>query len=114
MANTGDVGWAALPPIITTRAFRDHVWNRQNGEFGATLSLTLGNTSANCLTCSADVGIFQSTGSIQNFEINITYINLRTRSKRLVRCTICFFKMEWMPDLVIGLFINHYEVGRSI
>jgi insertion element IS1 protein InsB len=42
------------------------------------------------------------------------YINLRTRSKRLVRRTICFSKTEWMPDLVIGLFINRYEVGWSI
>jgi hypothetical protein len=41
-------------------------------------------------------------------------INLRTRIKRLVRRTICFTKMEHMHELVIGLFINRYEFGRSI
>ena len=39
------------------------------------------------------------------------YINSRTRSKRLGRRTICFSKMEGMPDLVIGLLINRPE-GR--
>ena len=41
-------------------------------------------------------------------------INLRTRIKRLVRRTICFSKTERMHDLVIGLFINRYEFGRSL
>src|SRR6266849_6422146 len=36
-------------------------------------------------------------------------ITLRTRSKRLVRRTICFSKATTMHDLVIGLFINRYE-----
>jgi len=34
--------------------------------------------------------------------------------KRLVRRTLCFSKRESMHDLVIGLFINRYEFGRSI
>ena len=42
------------------------------------------------------------------------HINLRTRSKRLVRRTICFSKTERMHDLVIGLFINRYEFGVSV
>jgi insertion element IS1 protein InsB len=42
------------------------------------------------------------------------HINLRTRIKRLVRRMICFSKTERMHDLVIGLFINRYEFGRSI
>ena len=42
------------------------------------------------------------------------HINLRTRIKRLVRRTIGFSKTERMHDLVIGLFINRYEFGRSI
>jgi insertion element IS1 protein InsB len=41
-------------------------------------------------------------------------INLRTRIKRWVRRTICLSKTECMHDLVIGLFINRYEVGRAI
>jgi insertion element IS1 protein InsB len=48
----------------------------------------------------------------QKFESK--HINLRTRIKRLVRRTICFSKTERMPDLVIGLFINRYELGVTI
>jgi hypothetical protein len=33
---------------------------------------------------------------------------------RLVRRTICFSKTERMHDLVIGLFVNRYELGRAI
>lgn len=47
-------------------------------------------------------------------RIESKHINLRTRIKRLVRRTICFSKMEWMHDLVIGLFVNPYEFGRAI
>ena len=42
------------------------------------------------------------------------HINLRTRSKQLVRRTLCFSKTEHMHDLVIGLFINRYEFGQPI
>jgi insertion element IS1 protein InsB len=47
-------------------------------------------------------------------KIESKHINLRTRIKRLVRRTICFSKTEHMHDLVIGLFINRYEFGRTI
>jgi len=47
-------------------------------------------------------------------KIESKHINLRTRIKRLVRRTLCFSKLESMHDLVIGLFINRYEFGRSI
>jgi insertion element IS1 protein InsB len=47
-------------------------------------------------------------------KIESKHIRLRTRIKRLVRRTICFSKTERMHDLVIGLFINRYEFGRSI
>ena len=47
-------------------------------------------------------------------KIESKHINLRTRIKRLVRCTICFSKSEYMHDLVIGLFVNRYEFGRAI
>jgi len=47
-------------------------------------------------------------------RIESKHIHLRTRSKRLVRRTICFAKTACMRDLVIGLFVNRYEFGRAI
>jgi insertion element IS1 protein InsB len=55
-----------------------------------------------------------AVGKEHTQKIESKHINLRTRIKRLVRCTICFSKMEHMHDLVIGLFINRYEFGRLI
>ena len=43
--------------------------------------------------------------------IESKHINLRTRSKRFRRRTLCCSKTERMHDLVIGLFINRYEFG---
>ena len=47
-------------------------------------------------------------------KIESKHINLRTRIKRLMRCTICFSKTEQMHDLVIGLCINRYECGQAL
>jgi insertion element IS1 protein InsB len=47
-------------------------------------------------------------------KIASQYLHLRTRIKRWVRRTLCFCKTERMPDLVIGLFINRYELGRLL
>jgi insertion element IS1 protein InsB len=47
-------------------------------------------------------------------KIERKHSHLRTRIKRLVRCTWCFSKTEQMHDLVIGLFINRYEFGLSL
>src|SRR5437879_1364607 len=55
-----------------------------------------------------------TVGKANTQKIESKHINLRTRSKRLVRRTICFSKTERMHDLVIGLFINRYEFGRLI
>jgi insertion element IS1 protein InsB len=55
-----------------------------------------------------------TVGKAHRQRIESKHINLRTRIKRLVRRTSCFSKTERMPDLVIGLFINRYEFGRSI
>lgn len=41
-------------------------------------------------------------------------LTLRTRSKRLARNTICFSKSVFMPDTVIGLFVNRYEFGTPL
>ncbi len=55
-----------------------------------------------------------TVGKANTQKIESKHINLRTRIKRLVRRTICFSKTTTMHDLVIGLFINRYEFGRSI
>jgi len=53
-------------------------------------------------------------GKAHTQKIESKHINLRTRSKRLVRRTICFSKTTTMHDLVLGLFINRYEFGVAI
>ena len=50
-------------------------------------------------------------GKRKTQRIEQKHLRLRTRIKRLVRKTICFSKTEEMHDIVIGLFINHYEFG---
>jgi insertion element IS1 protein InsB len=47
-------------------------------------------------------------------KIERKHLTLRTRIKRLQRKTICFSKIAPMHDLVIGLYINQYEFGRTI
>ncbi|WP_416431168.1 IS1 family transposase [Piscirickettsia salmonis] len=46
--------------------------------------------------------------------IECKHVTLRIRIKRLVRKTICFSKCEKMHDVVIGLFINKFELGKAI
>jgi len=41
-------------------------------------------------------------------------LTLRTRIKRLTRKTICFSKLEFMHDTVIGLVINILEFGCCV
>jgi insertion element IS1 protein InsB len=55
-----------------------------------------------------------TVGKANTQKIERKHIHVRTRLKRLVRRTICFSKTERMYDLVIGLFINRYEFGRSL
>jgi insertion element IS1 protein InsB len=55
-----------------------------------------------------------TVGKQHTQKIESKHINLRTRIKRLVRRTICFSKTECMHDLVIGLFVNRYEFGRTV
>ena len=47
-------------------------------------------------------------------KIERKYLTLRTRIKRLTRRTICFSKSIQMHDIVIGLFVNRYELGLLI
>ena len=44
-------------------------------------------------------------------KIERKHLTLRTRIKRLARQTIGFSKTRQMHDIVIGLFINRYELG---
>jgi len=47
-------------------------------------------------------------------RIERKHLDFRTRLKRLARKTICFSKSVEMHDIVIGLFINRYEFGRTV
>ena len=47
-------------------------------------------------------------------QIERKHLTLRTRIKRLVRKTIGFSKSTQMHDIVIGLFVNRYALGRTV
>jgi IS1 family transposase/transposase-like protein len=47
-------------------------------------------------------------------KIERKHLTLRTRIKRLTRKTICFSKSIQMHDIVIGLFVNRYALGRAV
>jgi insertion element IS1 protein InsB len=47
-------------------------------------------------------------------QIERKHLTLRTRIKRLARKTLCFSKSSELHDIVIGLFVNRYEVGLSV
>ena len=47
-------------------------------------------------------------------KIERKHLTLRARIKRLARKTICFSKSVQRHDIVIGLFVNRYEVGLQI
>jgi insertion element IS1 protein InsB len=53
-------------------------------------------------------------GKCNTQKIERKHLTLRTRIKRLARKTICFSKSVQLHDIVIGLFINRYEFGRTI
>ena len=50
-------------------------------------------------------------GKLPMQRIERKHLTLRTRLKRLNRQTLCFSRSIAMHDVVIGLFINHYEFG---
>ena len=53
-------------------------------------------------------------GKRRTQQLERKHLPLRTRSKRLVRKTICFSRSAQMHDLIIGLFINRFEFGLPI
>lgn len=56
----------------------------------------------------------QEIGTRSTQRLARKHLTLRTRSKRLVRKTICFSRSTRMHDMVIGLFMNRFEVGVSV
>lgn len=53
-------------------------------------------------------------GKSNTQKIERKHLTLRTRIKRLARKTICFSKSIWLHDVVVGLFINRFEFGRTV
>jgi insertion element IS1 protein InsB len=55
-----------------------------------------------------------SPGKRNTQEIERKHLTLRTRIKRLVHKTICFSPSIQMHDIVIGVFVNRYALGRAV
>jgi len=55
-----------------------------------------------------------TVGKRNTQKIERKHLTLRTRIKRLMRETICFSKSIRMHDIVLGLFINRFEFGRTV
>jgi insertion element IS1 protein InsB len=55
-----------------------------------------------------------SPGKRNTQQIECPDLTLRTRIQRLIRKTICFSKSTQMHDIVIGLFVNRYALGRAV
>ncbi|MGV2830885.1 IS1 family transposase [Myxosarcina sp. GI1(2024)] len=53
-------------------------------------------------------------GKRKTQQIERKHLGFSTRLKRLARKTICFSRSEEMHDIVLGLFINHYEFGVAV
>ncbi len=55
-----------------------------------------------------------TVGKQHTQKIERKHTTLRARIKRLARKTICFSKSVLLHDIVIGLFINRFELGRAV
>jgi insertion element IS1 protein InsB len=55
-----------------------------------------------------------TVGKLLMQKIERKHLTLRTRLKRLARKTLCFSRSRVMHDLLIGLYMNHVEFGRTI
>jgi insertion element IS1 protein InsB len=54
-----------------------------------------------------------TVGKLSMQKIERKHLTLRTRLKRLARKTLCFSRSLIMHDLLIGLYMNHVEFGRT-
>ena len=52
-----------------------------------------------------------TVGKVHTQQIERKHLTLRTRIKRLARKTICCSNSVFLPDPVIGLCVNRYELG---
>jgi insertion element IS1 protein InsB len=55
-----------------------------------------------------------TVGKLTMQKIDRKHLTLRTRLKRLARTTLCFSCSCVMHDLVIGLYMNCIEFGRTV
>jgi insertion element IS1 protein InsB len=55
-----------------------------------------------------------TVGKIHTQKIERKHLTFRTRLKRFVRKTICFSRSVRLHDIVVGLFVNHYEFGMVL
>ena len=53
-------------------------------------------------------------GKLTMQKIEREHLTLRTRLKRLARKTLCFSRSRLMHDLLIGLYMNRVEFGRTV
>ena len=55
-----------------------------------------------------------TVGKLTMQKIERKHLTLRTRLKRLARKTLCFSRSRVMHDLLIGLYMNRVEFGRTV
>jgi insertion element IS1 protein InsB len=55
-----------------------------------------------------------TVGKLTMQKIERQHLTVRTRLKRLARKTLCFSRSHVMHDLVIGLYMNRVEFGRTV
>jgi insertion element IS1 protein InsB len=53
-------------------------------------------------------------GKLTMQKIERKHLPLRTRLKRLARTTLCCSRSRLMHDLLIGLYMNRVEFGRTV
>ena len=53
-------------------------------------------------------------GKLTMQKIERKHLTLRTRLKRLARKTLCFSRLHFMHDLLIGVYMNRVEFGGVI
>ena len=55
-----------------------------------------------------------TVGKLTMQKIERKHLTLRTRLKRLARKTLCFSRLHFMHDLLIGVYMNRVEFGGVI
>jgi insertion element IS1 protein InsB len=55
-----------------------------------------------------------SIGKLSMQKIERTHLTLPTRLHRLARKTLCFSRLCFIHDLLLGLYMNQVECGRPV